>query len=276
MYAAPAVVVLLAIGAPPPLQAESPWRTLEPGIEMARFDADGASAPREGIITTIRIDPELWDLSVFTNRTEDVANNRSVREWCREEGLVVAVNAGMFATNYLTHIGYLRCGDEVNNAHVNAYLSAAAFHPRHEGLPRFRIFDLDEESFAAVRRNYGCVVQNLRLVKREGENRWPQQEKKWSEVALGEDREGRILFIHCRQAYSMHDLIEILLALPIGLVAAQHLEGGPEAQMVVRQGERGVEYVGSWESGFRSDRDPGTGWPVPNVLGVTRRASASR
>ncbi|NNE44615.1 MAG: hypothetical protein HKN12_10430 [Gemmatimonadetes bacterium] len=271
MHAAVAMGLLLAIGAAPPVLAESPWREVEPGIDRAHFAPDG-TVTREGVITVIRIDPARWSLSAFSNLTGDSANNRSVREWCRTEGLVVAVNAGMFATDYVTHIGYLRCGDQVNNSHVNAYLSAAAFQPRHDGLPPFRIFDLDEVSFARVREDYACVVQNLRLIKRPGENRWPPQDKKWNEVALGEDEDGNILFIHVRQAYSMHDLNEILLSLPIGLVAAQHLEGGPEAQLVLRQGERGVEFVGSWESGFQSDRDRGTGWPVPNVLGVTRRA----
>ena len=68
------------------------------------------------------------------------------------------------------------------------------------------------------------------------------------------------------------ELVERLLEYIRYKEAAQHLEGGPEAQLVLRQGERGVEFVGSWESGFQSDRDRGTGWPVPNVLGVTRRA----
>jgi hypothetical protein len=262
------------------LDAESPvaaagdavlWESIEPGIERARFAPDGNAAP-DGAITVVRVDPYQWNLSLFSNDSGSSAGNRPVRQWSREEGLVVAVNAGMFATNYLTHIGYMACGGDVNNGRRNAYLSVAAFHPRREGVPPFRIFDLDTTDFDQIRRDYGCMVQNLRLVKRPGENRWPPQDKRWNEVALGEDEEGRVLFIHCRQAFSMHDLIEILLSLPISLVAAQHLEGGPEAQMVLRHGEGGTELVGSWETGFVDSDSRATGWPVPNVIGVTRRS----
>lgn len=89
-----------------------------------------------------------------------------------------------------------------------------------------RIMDLDLESKDALLENYECIAQNLRLIKRPGINRWSQQSKMWSEAALAEDRDGRILMIFVRSPFSMHDLNEILLELPLGLECAQHLEGG--------------------------------------------------
>ena len=61
MNAVVALGLLLAIGAAPPLQAETYWHPLEPGIDRARFDADGNSS-RDGIITVVRIDPERWEV----------------------------------------------------------------------------------------------------------------------------------------------------------------------------------------------------------------------
>jgi len=127
-----------------------------------------------------------------------------------------------------------------------------------------------------ILKDYASVVQNLRLVKRPGRNQWDQQERKWSEAALGEDRDERILFIFSRAAFSMHDLNQELLASDIGLVAAQHLEGGPEAQLYLQAGQTKLEMFGSYETSFREDDNNAAAWPVPNILGVRPRAAKSR
>jgi len=153
----------------------------------------------------------------------------------------------------------------------------AAFGPTgKKELPRFRMFDLDEPgvTMEGIRREYSLVVQNLRLIKRPGVNRWSRQEKRWSEAALGEDGTGRILFIFSRSPFSMHDLNRELLALGIDVVAAQHLEGGPEAQLYLRVGDEEIELFGSFETAFEEDDDNGHSWPVPNVLGIKPRRVA--
>jgi hypothetical protein len=66
----------------------------------------------------------------------------------------------------------------------------------------------------------------------------------------------------------MHDFNKELLAAGIDLVAAQHLEGGPEAQLYLKVGDTVLEQFGSYETGFREDNDNKTSWPVPSVLGV--------
>jgi hypothetical protein len=111
----------------------------------------------------------------------------------------------------------------------------------------------------------------LRLIKRPGTNQWTRQSRKWSEAALGEDSSGRILFIFSRSPFTMHDLNEELLSAGIGLVAAQHLEGGPEAQLYFHVGKTEHEMFGSYESGFRENDSNGKAWEIPNVLGVRPR-----
>ena len=73
----------------------------------------------------------------------------------------------------------------------------------------------------------------------------------------------------------MHDLNQELLASDIGLVAAQHLEGGPEAQLCLRARETKLEMFGSYETFFREDDNNAVAWPVPNILGVRPRAAKS-
>ncbi len=80
-----------------------------------------------------------------------------------------------------------------------------------------------------------------------------------------------MLFIFTRSPYSMDDLCRELLALDIGLVAAQHLEGGPEAQLYVRLGSVEREWFGSFETSFRENDENEQAWPVPNVIGIRAR-----
>ncbi|HEY6946849.1 MAG TPA: hypothetical protein VI431_17050, partial [Candidatus Acidoferrum sp.] len=61
----------------------------------------------------------------------------------------------------------------------------------------------------------------------------------------------------------------------IGLVAAQHLEGGPEAQLYVHVGATELEMVGSYETAFTENDANSAAWPVPNILGVRPRTTSA-
>ena len=272
------VLLLLSLLLTPPAMAAGKWQSLAPGMELGRFSASQPSSAGDSRITVLRIDPDLWALEFIGLSLDDAADGQTARQWSEAHGLTAAINAGMFGTDYSTHIGYLRFRDHVNNDNVNVYQSVAAFDPRREGLPRFRIFDLDSPgvSIQTILQDYASAVQNLRLIKRPGLNQWSQQEKTWSEAALGEDESGRILFIFCRSPYSMHDLNNELLDLGIGLVSAQHLEGGPQAQLYINTGKMELELSGSHGTSYRDDDDVSSAWPVPNVLGVRPRASEPR
>ena len=166
-------------------------------------------------VHVLRVDPRRWELTLHgLPRGESVGY--TAREWSRREGLVAAINAGMYQADYRTHSGYMTADGTVFSRGTNGYLSAAAFDPVDPQDPPFRIFDLDDDPLAAVLPRYRRVVQNLRMVKRPGENRWSSQERRWSEAALGEDREGRALLIFCGAPLPLDRLIEALLALPLG------------------------------------------------------------
>jgi hypothetical protein len=254
------------------------WQSLAPGMELGTFAAGKSTPLGDARITVLRIDPKLWDLDCVGVSWTGESEGKTARQWCESHGFAAAINAGMFASDYKTHIGYLRSGGHVNSDRVNGYRSVAAFDPKAgDGLPQFRIFDLDAPgtTVGAILRDFGSVVQNLRLIKRPGTNQWSQQANRWSEAALGEDAAGRALFIFSRSPFTMHDLNLELLSMGIDLVAAQHLEGGPEAQLYVRIGDLEYEMFGSYETSFRENDETSTPWPIPNVIGVRPRSPAN-
>lgn len=249
------------------------WRELVPGLDLARFPVREPAAPGDSSLVIVRIDPRQWDLGLYCAARDSAGQSRTARDWARARGLSVVINAGMYATDYRSHVGYLRADEHRGGDLVRSYRSVAAFGPRKEGVAPFRIHDLEGDLFdpGPLIEQYRFVVQNLRLVRRPGVNVWQESGRRWSEAALGEDTEGRALFIFCREALSMPQLNRLLQRLPIGLVAAQHLEGGPEAQLFLEAGARRLELFGSFETGFREDDANPAPWPVPNVIGVRPR-----
>jgi hypothetical protein len=268
------VLALLAL-AVNPLQAQPPaegWINLAPGLDLGRFKAYRQSYSGDSAVVVLRMNPQQWEPRLLSMSGTREAEPLTVRQWSDKYHLVAAINAGMFATDNKTHVGFMKCGEHLNSRSPNSYRSAAVFTPVIDSLPPFRIVDLDDTDVKTVAAGYRNVVQNLRLIKRPGTNCWSPQEKIWSEAALGEDKEGRMLLIYCRSPYSMYELNEILLSLPLDIVAAQHLEGGSEAQLYVNYAQHRVELVGGSETRFDSGYPDDNAWPIPNVIGIVPRS----
>jgi phosphodiester glycosidase len=256
----------------------SDWKSIAPGMDLKYVTAKKPSSVGDSRILILRMDPSQWQLETVGITQTGESAGHTARAWSQSRNFSAAINAGMFATDYKTHLGYMGSASYINNNHPNAYQSVAAFEPHDsQSLPLFHIFDLDAPGirFQDILKDYTSVLQNLRLVKRPSLNQWSQQERKWSEAALGEDGTGRILFMYSRSPFSMHHLNGELLAADIGLVAAQHLEGGPEAQLYVHVGTVEMELCGSYETSIHENDANSAAWPVPNILGVRPRLSAA-
>jgi hypothetical protein len=261
-----------------PAETASGWQTLAPGMEIIRVNTRKQSAFGDSRITVLRIDPNQWELETIGILQTGESAGHPAREWSKKEKFAAVINAGMFASDNKTHLGYLRSRDRIVNSRVNSYQSVLAFDPREgRNVLGFPIFDLDapNSNLEAILADYASAVQNLRLIKRPGLNQWGKQTRQWSEAAVGEDGEGRVLFIYSRSPFSMHDLNQELLAAGIGVVAAQHMEGGPEAQLYVHAGEAELEMFGSYETSFKENDQNEMAWPVPNVIGVRPRSTAA-
>ncbi len=248
------------------------WRTLTNGVAMCLVIPDPPSDYGDSKITVVRVDPARWELTLGTTPYMRQEQRKTAREWAESEGFTLAINAGMYHWHNV-HDGYMEYRSHVISSETNHYQSVLAFDPRRPELAPFRLFDLDAPGITIdrIREDYQSLVQNLRLIKHPGENRWSNQLRRWSEAALGEDDQGRILLIFSRSPFSMYDFNRILLKAGIGLVAAQHLDGGPPAQIYVRVGETELELSGSYETGINENDQISDVWSIPNVLGIRKR-----
>ena len=266
-------LLLFSLGSiQPGLEAQDQtWNKIDEGLEMGEFASPVPSVLGESVITIIRIDPGRYSFRLLC--CDELGHSKlTAVEWTWKYNLVGAVNAGMFLSDHKTNVGYMKNFEYLNNPKINSsYHSVVAFNPVDTVQDPFEIFDIDETDIQDISAKYHTVIQNLRLIKSPGQNRWSQQDRKWSELALGQDKHGNALLIFSRSPYSMHDLNNILISLPIDIDNAQHLEGGPEASLYIsHQGTR-VENMGSYESGFNENDQILDFWPIPNVIGIVRK-----
>ena len=189
---------------------------------------------------------------------------------------MAAINASMYQTDYRTSVSLMRCDGHVNNPRVSKDNSVLAWGPKAPDLPKIMMIDRQRDDFDRLKSLYGSLVQSIRVISWDGANVWQQQARRWSNALVGVDVEGRVLFIHVRSPYSVHDLAEMLLALPIGIARAMYVEGGAQAQLYVGSKKESLELIGIPEGFDDGDGAAQSAWPIPNVIGVVRRSSKEK
>lgn len=267
------------------------WRTLEEGLALARPTVTFLPAPRSGAnpenadavpqgslpapppglmtvtATVVCIDPKQFSFSLYM---ASESGSKNLMEIGESEGFAAAINAGMFLPDGLTSTGFLRSATHTNNARIAGNFGAFfVAEPNDAKLPRARLLDKNTEDWQTALNAYSIVMQNYRMTTPGGTIIWKQAERSHSIAALGQDRDGNILFILCSNPVPAADFMRALLRLPLGLGSVMYLEGGSEAALLVNAGD--VKIV---ESGPHVRKLWGAGLSLPNVLGVKRRVRA--
>jgi hypothetical protein len=261
-----AVLAAALVSAAPSPTVE--WRKVAEGVEYASIALDPRPSLGDGVLHAVRIDPTRARVRALAASREG-GKARTARRWREEFHLAAVINAGMYQKDYSTHTGFFRVGAHVNSpAWVKDYQSILLIGPGQPGLPAAGLEDAGPGASAGAYQGWETVIQNLRLIRGPGASVWKENGRRWSEAAVAVDGQGRLLFLHCRSPFSMHELNAVLLSLPLGIVRAMHVEGGPEASLSVKGGGVALDLAGSYETGFNENEDNRDQWPLPNVLGV--------
>jgi hypothetical protein len=247
------------------------WQKLAVGLEIGIFDSPQPAEIGDSKIRILRIDPGRYELKLLNASVSKKGRSLSVRQWCRQNGLVAAVNASMFQADYKTSVSLMRTRTHVNNPRLSKDMAILAFDRLSDGVPEIKIIDRQCEDFKIWKNKYGTLVQSIRMISCKGKNVWRQQPQKWSTVAIGIDKADRVLFIHVGSPYSTHDLINILKKLPIDIARAMYTEGGPQAQLYIKTGAHEYEFTGHSEIDFSNNANSLFSWPIPNAVGISLR-----
>lgn len=251
------------------------WRSLEPGLDLGEFASPRRSDRGDSIVRVLRVDPRRFELRLLNASAPGQGRALTAREWCLRGGLAGAINASMYQEDHRTSVSLMRTSSHTNNGRLSKDRAILAFEPRDARVAPVMIIDRECDDFEALRGAYGTLVQSIRMLSCRRENVWSQQPRRWSAAAIGTDGQGRVLLVHVRSPYSVHDLVGILQDLPLDLARMMYAEGGPEAQLYVRSGAEEHEWIGGYESRVSEEEDNRVAWPVPNVIGIARRAGAA-
>ena len=262
-----ASIFALAVSAAAP-NATPVWRALGPGADYAAIAISPRPTIGDGLLHVVRVDPARAALRTRL-AAEAGGGARTARQWSDGRRIAAVINAGMYATDFSTHVGYLRVGERFHSPRwASEYQSVLLLGARRHGLPAATIRDARPGDTAAAFADYDTVIQNLRLIRNPGVNVWGQSGRRWSEAAIALDREGHILLLFCRSPFTMHDFNALLTRMPLGIVRAMHVEGGPEASLSVRGPGIALDLAGSYETGFNASDGNDHQWPLPNVVVV--------
>lgn len=248
------------------------WEKLDNGLYLGEFDPNKKSRICNRKILILKIDPALHSFKLLC-ASEHGRKRRTLKQWCKEFGLLAGINASMYQSpDFLKSTGYMKNYKHFNNPRINkGFGSFMVFNPIDFFLPSVQIIDqrLQDDWKVLIERHH-TIVQNYRMISNGKKIGWPQQGKIYSSAAIGRDIAGNVLFILSRSPYSTHDLIHILLALPINIKNAMYVEGGPEATLCLRSATKKKTFLGICEDDTR-EGEKDAGCKLPNIIGVVKR-----
>lgn len=244
-----------------------PW-VEQGGLAFAELPLPLRDGPGPSL-AVVRLPPENFDF-VLCAVGRGKHPPLTLRQWAQREGLSAAINASMYLPDGVTSTGYLREGDYANNRRLarrfGAFFVAG---PDDAALPAATIIDKDEPDWQERLSRYRLVVQNYRLISRDGRILWKPGGPRNAIAAVGVDAEGRILFLHCREPLDAYSFAEALLRLPLRIGATMYVEGGGQAGLVLRADGMERDYAGRSAAEFLTAGSIRAA--LPNVLGARRR-----
>jgi len=240
------------------------WKRIDEGLFLSEFTSQK--------ISLVRIDPKYYSFKLLC-ASERNRVRMTARQWCQKQDLISAINAGMFQTDGITNVGYMKNFNHINSPRLNTkYKAVLAFNPVDATVPEIQIIDLKCHDFERLKDKYQTLIQGIRMISCRQENVWEKQDKMWNIAAFGLDKGGNGLFMFTESRYSVHDFINILLSLPISLYNAMYLEGGPEATLYFSK--MGVEFekIGGHDTDLNADGFPRIARTLPNVIGIVKKS----
>jgi len=270
------VILILSLGASlfkgfdSPQAQDRTWKEIDAGLSIGEFDSPQKSWMGDSKITVVRTAPRYYSFRLLS--ASEFENSRmTAKEWCKQHALISAVNAGMFQSDGITSVGYMKNFNHLNNPKLNRENAFFVFNPIDFSVPEVQIIDRKCQDFDQLWKKYQTIVQSIRMVSCRQTNVWSQQPRKWSVVAIGMARSGDVLFIFTRSPYSVHDFVSILLSLPLAIYSAIYLEGGPEASLYFSVKGVEIDKFGSYETSFNENDENSKAWPIANVIGIIKK-----
>jgi len=237
------------------------WRELRPGVEFTTLAGEPYCRLGSASVAVLRVDPHRARLRARYYDRQKPPRLLTVLEWQRSTGALAVFNAGQFYPDF-RYMGLLVCGGDTVSSRPHGEFQGALV----ADSGRARVLDL-----ALVPLGKGPawsdVAQSFMLFDRAGGVRVRRSTRIANRTVVGQDEHGWIVVCVSEGAYTLADFAEVVRRAPLGLTHAMSMDGGLEAELVVKT--KGFRYAsfGDW-SDDREPSAPGAVVPLPAVITV--------
>jgi hypothetical protein len=239
------------------------------GLAWGEFEIISDSSLQKSLIYVLRLNPDYYEFRLLSS-AEDKCSPMSVKDWCVKYDYEIGFNAGMYAEDNKTTVGYCKNFDFMINNHFNKHNSVFAFNSKNIDSAAAIILDRQCDDFDILQKEYHSLLQSIRMIGCTGENVWKQSPKTHSILSLAGDSSGHILLIFSRTPLSVHDFIEHVLTLDLKIIRMMYLEGSTPACLYVNNKNVNVSLGGVINELVPLMIQP-TEVNLPNIIAVKRK-----
>jgi uncharacterized protein YigE (DUF2233 family) len=246
------------------------WQMLGRGLSFSRVEVHREDEPSEILVTlaVVKIDPASNAFRVFHH------SPRSITDWQQELKAPIVFNASYYGADNQP-VGLIIADGQVLGPARNRQMRGM-FVAEPKGispdLPRATILDLLATPINPKNLPWTQGVQSFPLLlDYKGNIRVQDSGKKANRTVIATDRVGNILvFNTSNRFFTLKELAKFLKSSKFDIDSALNLDGGTEAQLLIKT--KDLEYFSplSWENSIGSIIDQHKYW-LPTVVGVFPR-----
>ncbi|MDL2226854.1 phosphodiester glycosidase family protein [Deltaproteobacteria bacterium OttesenSCG-928-M10] len=253
------------------------WQESCPGFEAARTELLYGARFGPPDLFLARFDPARFSFRPYHESEFGGQDAVNINGWAgRLPAAAAIINSGQYYPDR-AYMGLLaRDGRSLSAGAHSQWKGVVAAGPGPEapaGTPAAAVIDLQDQQEPRRPEHYLNLMQSFMLLDRRGNIRVRNSHSLAGRAAVGEDREGRIVLIMTPAAISLYDLALALKDPRLGLVRVAGLDGGFEAQLLLRQ--NGTPFMAGGQFSISPSRSvyvPGYHPTLPAVLAVEIRA----
>ena len=117
------------------------WQKLSDGLELGFFHSPNPSETGDSMIRVLRIEPARYELRLLNASASENGRPLSAKEWCRQNGLVAAINASMYQDDLKASVSLMRTKSHINNPRLSKDMAILAFDRHSPDVPLVKIIN---------------------------------------------------------------------------------------------------------------------------------------
>ena len=246
------------------------WQTLGRGLSFAEVDVlrEGEVTEVVASLAVVKIDPATNAFRVFHQAPQ------SITQWQQQLQAPIVFNASFYGSTHQPVGLIMADGRAIGSANNRQMRGMFVAEPKgiSPDLPRATILDLQATPVNPQTLPWTQGVQSFPLLlDYKGNIRVRDSGKRANRTVIATDRVGNILvFNTSNRFFTLRELAQFLKNSKFGIDSALNLDGGTEAQLLIKTKDLEFFSPPSWENSLGSILDQKIYW-LPTVVGVFPR-----